>query len=243
LIIAASLTLAIPTAGRAGIVGHWTFDAVTDTTTADDSGNNRDGTLSAVQGGSLPELISHGISGNALRFNGSNYVRLTNTSGLEFLNGGFSIAAWVRYNGGGNEYFIFSKHSGFWQNGYFLSIGYWWNYLEYANRANFYFNEDSTRVLSPVCPAYNDGRWHFVVGTNDGQTGTLYVDGIAVGSNSGRPVQANGVEMLVGGVFTNQGTFVSGFVGDIDEVAVYDYALSPTEIGAIYIGTEYGVCK
>lgn len=215
------------------LVGHWTFDEGTGLLAADASGNGRPGTLMAAPGGAIPTWIADGIHGAALHFDGSGYVDIAGTaSEFNFGTGGFSLAAWVRYGTlEAWEYMIVGKHSGGYTNGYFLDVGRDWDPVGNANRLDFYFHDDPTRVLTSG--TYDDQRWHFVVGTNDGATGKLYVDGVYIGSNPGSPID-NGVDLLIGGIFQSNGLFNVGFSGDIDDVRVYHRALTDIDVQQLY---------
>jgi uncharacterized delta-60 repeat protein len=85
------------------------------------------------------------------------------------------------------------------------------------------------------------GIWYHVVGTCDGATAKLYLDGALKGS---APVDAN----YVG---TSAGTWIGGesccggdnFPGLIDEVSIYNRTLSVTEIQSIFTAGSAGKCK
>lgn len=210
------------------LVGHWRLDEGSGLNTADTSGNGRTGTLMAAPSGSIPTWINDGINGKALHFDGTGYVDLANTASLNFSASGFTIAAWVRYGAVGyGEYMIVSKHSAGYPNGYFIEN---WNPTGNANVLAFAF---SPNPRSSTTTTYDDQKWHFVVGTNDGATGRLYVDGQFIASNAGTPA-ANTVSLLIGGVFYYYGDFAAGFVGDIDDVRVYDTALTDADIQQMY---------
>ncbi len=210
------------------LVGHWRLDEGSGLNTADTSGNGRTGTLMAAPSGSIPTWINDGINGKALHFDGTGYVDLANTASLNFGASGFTIAAWVRYGTVGyGEYMIVSKHSAGYPNGYFIEN---WNPSGNANVLAFFFYSDPR---SSTTATYDDQQWHFIVGTNDGATGRLYVDGQLVVSNAGTPT-ANTANLLIGGVFYYYGDFAAGFVGDIDDVRVYDTALTDADIQQMY---------
>ena len=84
---------------------------------------------------------------------------------------------------------------------------------------------------------YNDGAWHHAVGTYNGTTMVLYVDGIQVGSTlSGAPQSYTGYWRLG---YDNLAGWPSApssyyFSGSIDEAAVYKYALSSTQVSNHY---------
>ncbi len=80
-----------------------------------------------------------------------------------------------------------------------------------------------------------DGRWHLVVGTFDGVTIRLYVDGTEVGS--GTPYPGN----LGYGLPSSNDLFIGGypacrtkdFSGAIADVQIWSRALSPAEVSAL----------
>ena len=81
-----------------------------------------------------------------------------------------------------------------------------------------------------------NGQWHNVVGTYDGSTVRLYVDGRQVGS--GTP---DTTPIAYGLPTSNEfaiGNYPwcpeSGFSGSIDEVKLFNRALGPQEIGLAY---------
>jgi hypothetical protein len=81
-----------------------------------------------------------------------------------------------------------------------------------------------------------DGRWHSVVGTFDGSMVRLYVDGrqVGAGSRDTSAIQfhlASGNDLVIGDYPWSSGL---AFEGDIDELKVFNRALSPSEIGLGY---------
>lgn len=72
-----------------------------------------------------------------------------------------------------------------------------------------------------------NGSWHHVAMTYDGSTLRLFVDGVQQGTAAfvGRLADAPNVGLTIG-----NGGDSTPFTGDIDEVAIYDHAVSPTAI-------------
>jgi len=74
--------------------------------------------------------------------------------------------------------------------------------------------------------------WYHLVGTFDGLTAQLFVNGVSV-DNVVKPVMMldNPAPLLIGG-YDRSGN--GSFQGTIDEVAIYDTALSPNQVAAHY---------
>src|SRR5262249_25243293 len=84
------------------------------------------------------------------------------------------------------------------------------------------------------------GTWHHVAYTFDGTTQTLYIDGTPVASGmTGRSISYDSSPFLIGRDIQNGSPY--GFLGGvIDEVAIYNRALSSTEIAAVYAAGAAG---
>lgn len=86
-------------------------------------------------------------------------------------------------------------------------------------------------VSSPV--DITDGRWHHLAGTlESGRTARLYVDGVLVGEKPLGSLSAWGSEVAIGRDGNACDGVVTSFVGGISHVAVYDRALTTSEISA-----------
>lgn len=79
----------------------------------------------------------------------------------------------------------------------------------------------------------NDGNWHHVVGVYNGATPIdIYIDGVLDNTSAGNAPASTGTtgnDVSVGAV--NTARF---FTGDIDDVRVYDRALSAAEVATIF---------
>lgn len=208
-------------------VGQWDYWKFNDSTgtRAVDSWGARHGTLT---GGTT--TVS-GLQGKAVQLNGSNgYVALP--SGLMVSVNDFTVAGWVKLNAASTWARIFDFGSG--QTNYmFLSPVSGNNTVRYAIRVNG-GTEQQINSTSPL-PA---GEWHHVAVTLSGSLGTLYVDGVAVGTNSGmsNKPSALGVTSLnyIGRSQFSSDPYLNSI---IDEFRIYNRALSATELNAVY--TQY----
>ena len=88
-----------------------------------------------------------------------------------------------------------------------------------------------------------DGNWHHVAFTYNSSGINLYIDGSASGSNTTNitPVQASTDNFMIGArKISSPEKF---FNGSIDEVAVWDTALTSTQIQSIYDATSTNLTK
>lgn len=173
---------------------------------------------------------------DGLAFSGNGEVDVTNVAGLSPAS--VTVSAWVKSDGspGDYQYIAVKGGSGCCTGSYGLYTG--------ANGGlEFYIGTSpGAYVLSPDAgTGVWDGQWHNVVGTFEGSYVRLYVDGRQVGS--GTPDTApidydlpSGSDFVIGDYPWCPGL---GFTGDIDEVKVFDRALSPGEIGLGYLASEW----
>jgi hypothetical protein len=80
--------------------------------------------------------------------------------------------------------------------------------------------------------AVNDGNWHNIVAIKTSNIIYYYVDGVAAGTSTSLSSIAT-TDVLTLGVWNNNGQY---FPGSMDDVRVYNRALSATEISALYAG-------
>ncbi|HZM04011.1 MAG TPA: LamG-like jellyroll fold domain-containing protein [Candidatus Saccharimonadales bacterium] len=98
-------------------------------------------------------------------------------------------------------------------------------------------------ILSPSVPASLvwDGAWHLATGVWDGTASHIYLDGVEFGTGTTSASGANGIDYsspnpLIFGDYQTAGGLP--FVGLMDEVQLYNRALSPAEILTSYAGSN-----
>jgi len=77
-------------------------------------------------------------------------------------------------------------------------------------------------------------RWVHVVGTNNGSTGKIYLDGQEVVSGTSGTQQSNTGSLFIGNFYNN----TYAFNGYIDDVSVFSRALSANEVKALFLGNH-----
>ena len=179
-------------------------------------------------------LSENAVSGKALRLDGTNYVKLVDADGKSMLNGcrEVTVSYWGKvYNTSANWGFYAAandntivsgreKYLGVYDNGTLL-------------KADRYYNAgarpDSPQTAAEFC------EWHYVTAVFGENSTSMYVDGTKVGEvNSEDKISKilgeDGVAYL-GKANWGVGEYYDGL---IDEVSVYNYALSEDEITDLY---------
>ena len=198
-------------------VANYKFDDGTGTTATDSQGSN-DGTL--VNG---PVWTSDSVSGSALSFDGvDDYVSLGNPSALKPQQ--LTVSAWAKLDS------TFS-------DGYVKIIdgdndNYGYQLYDYNSSSGFTFGVGHGSYVTNVMSGVEiTDQWVFVVGTYDGATAKVYVNGVLNGSSSASAIDYSGVSRIEIG---NRGSDARHWKGEIDEVKVFNRALSASEIQDLY---------
>lgn len=145
----------------------------------------------------------------------------------------FTVEFWARCTGNPGNYRGVMCHN--WTSSdYKRRIG--WNCL--ANSGNFWeFNvADGADFSGVVGPPVVLGEWIHLAATHDGTQLVLYANGAAVGTNvTAFQPDTNSASMLrLGSATPWDSTWLMYFPGDLDEVALFDRALSAEDIARRY---------
>ena len=174
---------------------------------------------------SCSDVTPSAATNTALTFNGTNqYVAIGNTAAVPVGNSTYTIEAWIKPT----------------QMGDYGIIG-WGNYgatnqvnalrLSASGVINYWWLNDLVRPTASLV-----GAWHHVVATFDGTTRRLYVDGVALGSDTPGTGHAvpNANNLRIGSTNVPGPGNPSGtneyFPGSIDDVRVWSRALTPAEV-------------
>ncbi|MFA5795455.1 MAG: DUF2341 domain-containing protein [Candidatus Brocadiia bacterium] len=169
---------------------------------------------------SLPTWVN-GRFGKALSFDGtSNYVSMSSIQGIPSGNSTYAMEVWIKPNLMGTYGIV--------------GWGTWGTTnatnalrLTASGLLNYWWGND----LSITANNLADGNWHHVVAQFDGLTRSIWVDGIQKGSDT--PVGHNAVVSNFRIGSTNNKEYFPGF---IDEVRIYNKALTASEILTRYNG-------
>jgi hypothetical protein len=179
--------------------------------------------------------LTDGKLGGAYDFDGSNSrVTVTDHASLD-VTGNLTISVWVYPQGasgndGGWGGGIVSKYHASDQSGYHL------NY-EIGTAKTFKIMANSqTGAATTGTIDYNSG-WYHIVGTIQGTTAKIYVNGVLNNTASVTASTANNNNVLIGQALVSHPTD-RGFNGLIDEVAIFNRTLSAGEIEDMYALNE-----
>ena len=148
-------------------------------------------------------------------------MQVTDSSPLNITGGNLTIECWFKVN---DPKAIWRGLCGNYQSG---RGGYM---LVYMGEGSIGFYNGSPPGGPTGGSDASDGRWHHAVGVVDKGTMILYLDGVQVGSVAERrPVKSSTYPFEIG-----RYSGVNAFSGEIDDVSVYDSALSVMEIKKRY---------
>ncbi|HEY7705952.1 MAG TPA: LamG-like jellyroll fold domain-containing protein [Gaiellaceae bacterium] len=199
------------------LVAAYPFAETSGTTTADVTGNGNTGTLSG------PTRTAAGRHGAALTFDGTNdWVTVADAPELD-LTTGLTLETWVRPTQGGGWRTLLLK-----ENGSTLAYGLYSSASGGTPMAIVYTGGSQQKLSGPSALPVN--TWTHLAATYDGTQLRLYVNGVqrAIKAVTGSIPNASGV-LRMGG---NNVWRSEWFRGDLDEVRVYNRALSQAEIEA-----------
>jgi TolB protein len=218
-----------------GMVAYWDFNEGTGNIAHDQSGNNNHGTITGAS------WVS-GISGSALRFEGtpSSYVKVTDSDSLD-LREDFTISLWINTEEPSSEGTLLAKYDS--SSSFSYQVG---SYSAYSGKLLAGFSADGkdsgtsvNNVLSNTATAVN--KWYHVVCVHEGTDLMIYVNGLRENTNSNVPasVHVGSSDIYIGrsGLSTEDHQC---FKGIIDEVQIWDRALSEEEIENLHTPDRSG---
>ncbi len=233
---AVSITV-IPVA--AGLVAYWPMSEGSGTTTADASGNGHNGTLvsDASWSAGIPGVTFGGVNGRV------------NVGNFDVAGSAITLAALVRSDNlgncpGYNDCRIISKATG--QQGqdhYFMLSTFSTNGGATTSLRFRLKTGGITTTLIANAGTIANNQWVHAAAVYDGTTMRLYLNGVQVGSTakSGALTTNPGVSVWIGDNPTNTGAgSIQAWDGQIDEVRVYDRALSIQEIQDLALVNQPG---
>lgn len=206
-----------------GLVAYWKFDEGKGTVARDASGNGHDGTVNDAMW--VPGKIN-----NALSFEKNGFVEIPDHQELR-LQKDFTITAWIKktqMSQKGKSMGIVSKSShNAWNYDLFMST----SIMEHPAFYSDAFNESGgdIEIISTIPITLN--KWYHIAVIRKGSKAKIYIDGVVTGTaNLPEDLATSPKNLFIG--HDHDG----GFKGSIDEVRIYNRALTGKEISAVMNG-------
>ena len=204
----------------ANLVAAYSFDEGAGGTVLDSSGNNFSGTMSDTT------WIPEGRFGSALSFNGYNSMVTVNDAPLLRLGQEFTLEAWV-YPTAPQESAVMIKES-LGQGNYYLQT---YPGSSGSPIPSFGINVDGTSTHHVALNDLPLNTWSHLAAVWDGSNTYVYVNGSLVGTQPTTGLLSTSTEPLrIGGSTILPGDGGGFFQGRIDEVRIYNRALSVNNI-------------
>jgi len=215
------LSASIAFSADEGLVGYWKFDEGVGDTAVDSSGNKNDAKI--VRG---PEWVD-GKFGKALKFDAGQRqkVEIPDSKTFAEITNAVTMEAWVNPAG-------FSAWMSFGVKG---DITYGM-FIEPTQFVRMHYSDGST--LDTPAGAIKANEWTHVVGTYDGKTVTIYLNGeVKAQINANVAVPAGAASYVIGGTQESR----DWYSGMIDEVKVYSRGLTADEVKKSMAGDKAAV--
>lgn len=206
----------------AGLVAHYQLDG--DAT--DDTGNALDGTLVGSPGAANDRYAN---GSGSYTFDGSTqYITVADNSLLKPANS-ITIAAWAYHSNwsgcdSGDPSILSKGESG--------DSGVYFECDSATNELAFILGRDGTKIKIGIDPSsLSGGAWHHLTGTYDGRTMKFYVNGVLKNTNDAGASYS--IDHSNDVFYIAQDWESEEFPGSIDDVRVYDRALTAGEVKAL----------
>jgi hypothetical protein len=226
--------VSLPSNLQQGLVGYWPFCGNAN----DESGNSNDG---SVNGATLTE-DRFGNADAAFSFDGvDDHVIIENNAQLQGITD-IAISGWININQLPDSNSVLAGIVTKWYGQYNCgnqsdNFSVWTSYLNElvagTNQYMFYGNPQSTLVSSSEI--LTNQQWiHFAFNHDSEQGGELYINGNLVSENSLSGVICGSTNPLYFGCDNGVGTLNRFFNGSLDDIGIWNRALTPEEVQELY---------
>ena len=208
-----------------GLIGYWTMDDNPGRGALTDSSGGAHDAICAT-GVSCPTAIA-GVHGNAIHVDGTQYARVTWGPWLG-TSGPFTYAAFVYVEQDADQV-AFARPVG-------PNVGDSWDAVTWSvasGNGTCLEDADNTDANQAICGAVTPlSTWVHLAGRWDGTTAALLINGAKVGQKATPFVELDMHDLMIG-TDENMGSPAYQFHGRIDDLQLYDRALTDAEISGI----------
>ncbi|MBI3232675.1 MAG: T9SS type A sorting domain-containing protein [Bacteroidetes bacterium] len=199
----------------AGLIGYYKFNA--SLKDASNRGNN------ASSGSVVYASDWQGNANASAAFTQSSSPIILGKNAFDFSNSStFTLAAYVYATSTPTYGSFLAKNEEWMQNGYTFGFG---SNNELRFNTNLSFSISSTS-------AFPTNKWRHVAVTYDNGNVRMFENGTQVASGSVTSLSSNNYDLIVGRIYNSKNGY--NFEGSIDEVAIYNRALTSSEINSLF---------
>ena len=201
-----------------GLVGYWPLDDTSGPTAYDESGTGNDGSIQDSP------VTANGIGvSDSFHFDGNDdHVSVPNDNSIELGTvDRVTVSAWVTKDSAQSGWIAMLQHS---DESYNLQF-------DNGNEPEFTIHDDGSWVTAQYGNSVSSNQWHHYVGTYDGTTIRFYVDGTLVDTNTVGDMDETNLPL---GIAENLDASGRHLDGKMDEIRLYDRALSASEVSQLY---------
>jgi hypothetical protein len=218
-----------------GLVGWWPFNGNAN----DESGNGNDG----VVNGATLTVDRNEIANAAFYFNGSSdFITISNTVMTQVV-GSYCVSFWVKNNDASNQFngheVLSDRDAGSYK--YRFRLNFSISQPQFVSDISYidcFESDQNWNIVYSEVPELNNWEQYVINYSADSQTFSAYKNGILIQT-------LNNVSLVTGSRQINIGrtiapAYVEGtsyFNGSVDDIAIYNRALTEQEIQNLYTGT------
>jgi len=164
----------------------------------------------------------------AVSFDGNNdYINIGTDNSLDVAGSNFSVGLWFKHGETSGSATDGMLSVGTFTTKYYLGLGFGMDKVSFG-----YGTGSNPAWYQGAGSGLNDGEWHFVLATVNSGTVTIYVDGSSESYSTGTAVI---------GAYNYFGRGNYGYFGGaIDNAAIFNTALSSTDVSDIYTAGRQG---
>ena len=198
------------------LIGWWKFDEGYGSTALDWSGHGNDSTLV-----NKPQWVEGHMDG-ALELNGSNYVTMNDVAD-DITNNDITLSGWVKTTDSHGLWLSSNTATG--------NVALW---AIDQGQATMYDGADSS-YEGYSNTVVNDNEWHMLTYVRSGSTGFIYVDGVQENTHPAA-YSFSATDRWSIGMEWDSGTASDFLAGTVDDVRIYDMALTADEVKQLMRG-------
>ncbi len=218
--LSASVTITLP--DLSSTYSYYAFEETSGAEVIDSEGSNN-GTIVNE------ELRVDGVKGSGLQLTGIGYISLGQCFGINVTDQ-VTVSAWIKPSGTTGDYQGVIMHGGPTDDSFSL-------YIQPSSKTVAFKTTATSSAWTYINNVEElwDGDWHLVTATYNGAEKVIYLDGEAITSVSatGTIESGEGYNLLIGaGRDLAEPTLL--YKGLIDEVRIYNYGLTSTEVANLY---------